>query len=79
VRAFLVVMLDVGAQYVFEVAAAKDKQPVETLVADGATRLRAPAHSRSEHGFEVSSCLPLRQLRTPCSPLPLADRRCGFG
>jgi hypothetical protein len=36
VRAFVVVMLDVGAQDLFEVAAADDQEPVETLVADAA-------------------------------------------
>ena len=35
-RAFSVVVLDVGAQDVFEVAAADDQERVETLVADGA-------------------------------------------
>jgi hypothetical protein len=54
-HAFLVVMLDVGAQYVFEVAAAEDQEPVETLVADGAdeslcigVRLRR-LHRRMDH------------------------------
>ena len=35
-RPLAVVMGHVGAQHVFEVAAAEDQQPVETLAADGA-------------------------------------------
>jgi hypothetical protein len=36
VRALVVVVGHVGAEYVFEVAAAEDQQPVEALGADGA-------------------------------------------
>jgi hypothetical protein len=36
VRPFAVVIVDVGAQDVFEVATAEDQQPVETLGSDGA-------------------------------------------
>jgi hypothetical protein len=55
VRAFAVVVLDVDPQNVFEMAAAEDQQPVETLVADGAdeslgvgVRLRR-LHGRVDH------------------------------
>ena len=43
VRALLVVLLDVGAQDVIEVAAADDQEPVETLVADGADESLRPS------------------------------------
>ena len=55
VGALVVVVLDVDAQDVFEVAAANDQEPVATLVADGAdeslrvgVRLRC-LHRRVDH------------------------------
>jgi hypothetical protein len=55
VVALVVVVLDVHAQDVFEVAAANDQEPIETLVADGAdeslrvgVRLRR-LHRRVDH------------------------------
>ena len=55
VRAFAVVVLDVDAQDVFEVAAADDQEPVETFGSDGSdeplgvrVRLRR-SHRRVDH------------------------------
>jgi hypothetical protein len=50
VRTFAVVVLDVDAQDVFEMAAADDQEPVETLVADGADEsLRVGVRLRRSH------------------------------
>ena len=50
VRALSVVVPDIDAQDVFEVAAADDQEPIETLVADGADEsLRVGVRLRRLH------------------------------
>src|SRR5207247_2310054 len=60
VRAFAVVVLDVDAQDVFEVAAADDQEPVETFGSDGfgrtARRTRSPAALAPACGSRGPSC-----------------------